>query len=127
MCITANTAEERWQLAKACEIDLYRKAREEAQDLGLSDDETKQYLQPHVARWQQFLATRPVHGMDVVNTTLPPSSSGSAASSQAGGVHLQIQPNILPADGSNEMSRFGIGWFRRKARGKSAVAAHVRT
>lgn len=123
----ANAAEERWQLAKAGEIDLYRKAKKEAQDLRLSGDETKQYLQPHVARWKHFLETRPDHGLDVVNTILPPSSSVSTASSQAGGVHLQVQPNVHATDGSIEMGKFSMGWFRRKARGKSSVATPVRT
>jgi len=123
----SNAAEERWQLAKAGEIDLYRKAKKEAQDLRLSGDETKQYLQPHVARWKHFLETRPDHGLDVVNTILPPSSSVSTASSQAGGVHLQVQPNVHATDGSIEMGKFSMGWFRRKARGKSSVATPVRT
>ena len=125
--IAANAAEERWQLAKACEIALYRKARKEAQELGLSDDETRQHLQPHVARWQQFLATRPDHGLDIVNTTPPPSTSGSAASSQTGGVHLQVRPNVHATNGSIEMGKFSMGWFRRKARRKSSVATPVRT
>jgi hypothetical protein len=125
--ITANTAEERWQLAKACEIDLYRKAREEAHDLGLSDEETAQQLQPHVARLQHFLATRLGHGTIVLNTPLPSSSPGSAASSQVGAAHLQAQPNVHTADPSRPIGRFSMAWFRRKARGKSDAAAPVRT
>ena len=112
-------------MAKAGELGLYRKAREEAHDLGLSDDEAARYLEPHVARWQQFLLTRPTHGTNVASMSPSSPSSGYSVSpsSQAGGIHLQVRPNGLPADGSIEMGRFGMGWFRRKARGKSSVAS----
>lgn len=118
--ITADTDEQRWLAAKAGEIDLYRKAKEAAQDLGLSEDEMTQYLQPHLDRWQQFVATRPSHSTGVANTP----SSGSAASSQAGGANLQVQSHSLPTNGTG---RFSMEWFRRKARGNSSVAVAVRT
>jgi hypothetical protein len=77
--IAANAAEERWQLEKTSEISLYRKAKEEARNRGLSDDERTIHLQPHVARWQQFLATRP----GVLNNSSSAPSSGFTASSRA--------------------------------------------
>jgi hypothetical protein len=121
--ITANTEEERWQLAKPGEIDLYRKAKDEAQALGLSEDETTQYLQPHIRRWQQFLATRPAHSTDVVSMSPSSPSSGSAASSQTGGAQVQVQSHTLPTDGTLSAGRFNMNWFRRKARGKKSDAA----
>jgi hypothetical protein len=114
-------------VARAEEIDLYRKAREDAQDLGLSDDEKERYLQPHVARWHRFLATRPGNGTDAMSMSPSSQSSGSNGSPQAGRIHLQTQPNVDPAAESTETGRFGMGWLRRKARGKSHVAAPVRT
>jgi hypothetical protein len=124
--ITADTDEQRWLSAKAGEIDLYRKAKQAARDLGLSGDDMTQYLQPHLDRWQQFVATRPGHGTGAANVSPPSPSSGSAASSQVGGVHLHVLSGVHPADGSVRMGRFSMGWFRRKARGKSAADVAVR-
>ena len=123
--ITANTEEERWQLAKSGEIDLYRNAKAEARKLGLSEDETIQYLEPHVLRWQQFLATRPGYGTDVASTLPPSPSSGSAASSQTGFAQLQVQSHAQPDDGSNPSGRFSASWFRNKARGKTSGVARI--
>jgi hypothetical protein len=86
MCCTA----ELWRSAKAEEIELYRKAKEDAKGLGLSDEDAARYLQPHVARWQHFLATQ------------------------------QVQPNVQTTDVSVSVSRFKMGWFKLKAQGKSA-------
>jgi hypothetical protein len=122
---TANATDERWQMAKPGEIDLYRNAREEAQALGLSDDETTQYLQPHIRRWQRFLATRPAHSTDVVSISPSTPSSGSAASSQTGGAQVQVQSHALPTDGTLSAGRFSMNWFRRKARGKSDAAVRA--
>ena len=96
--ITADAAEKRWQSAKTKELVLYRTARYEAWVMGLSCDETARYLQPHLARYQQFMASWPDPDLDAVYTILsipnmaPPSpDSGSVATSQIGGVQPQNQ------------------------------------
>jgi len=119
--VTANAAEQRWQLAKAYEVELYRKAREEAQDLGLPDDEKVRYLQPHVDRWRRFMATKPDHCTHIVSMTPPYMGSGSAASSQAGEAQFQVHSHVQPIDQSIPLERFSVGWFRRKVRGRFAV------
>lgn len=120
--VTAHAADKRWQMAKAGEMDLYRNAREEAQALGLSEDDTVQYLRPHVARWQRFLATRPAHSIGSMSISPSSPSSGFAASSQAGGAQVQIQSHTLPTGGTLSAGRFSMDWFGRKARGNSSVA-----
>ena len=97
------------QLEKSGETELFRKARKEAQALGLSEDDTAQYLQPHIARWQP---TRPAHSTGLMSISPSSPSSGSAASSQAGGAHVQVQSHTLPTGGTLSAGRFSMNGFK---------------
>jgi hypothetical protein len=122
-----DTDEQRWLSAKAGELELYQRAKEEAQGLALSDEDTTRYLQPHVDRYQQFMAMRPDHGSGAVSTSPASPSSGSATSSQSGGGQHQVQPHVQPTNGSSSMGRFSRRRFRRKTREKPSVAVAGRT
>lgn len=95
--VTASAAEKRWHSAKTKELALYQTARHEAWVMGLSCDETTRYLQPHKARYQQFMATRPAYSAHMDDVTPPSPGSGSVATSQIGDVQPQCCVVVVDA------------------------------